>query len=86
MHQFCKETGVGMIPWSPLFSRQLARLLGYDGSIRSARSTAHDDGMTEADEEIVRRVEEFAGKKGWKMSQVALVSLKMKRGGVDCGV
>lgn len=34
--------------------------------------------MTEGDEAIVRRVEELANKKGWKMSQLALVWLRSK--------
>jgi Predicted oxidoreductases (related to aryl-alcohol dehydrogenases) len=35
MNRFCKETGVGLTPWSPLFGGRLARPLGYDGSVRS---------------------------------------------------
>jgi aryl-alcohol dehydrogenase-like predicted oxidoreductase len=34
--------------------------------------------MTEADKEIIGRVEELAGKKGWKMSHVALAWLVSK--------
>jgi aryl-alcohol dehydrogenase-like predicted oxidoreductase len=30
MIPYCKETGVGLIPWSPLFAGRLARPVGYD--------------------------------------------------------
>jgi aryl-alcohol dehydrogenase-like predicted oxidoreductase len=78
MIRFCKDTGVGIIPWSPLFGGRLARPVGYDKSVRSKMPNPHDSGMTEADEEIVRRVEELAGKKGWTMSHVALAWHKSK--------
>lgn len=78
MNRFCNETGVGIIPWSPLFSGRLARPLGYDKSLRSKRPSSHHPGLTPADEEIVRRVEEVATKKGWKMNEVALAWHKSK--------
>ncbi|RFU24028.1 hypothetical protein B7463_g12313, partial [Scytalidium lignicola] len=78
MIRFCNDTGVGIIPWSPLFAGRLARPLGYDKSIRSKRPSPHHPGITSVDEEIVRRVEELATKKGWKMSVVALVWHKSK--------
>lgn len=78
MNRFCKETGVGIIPWSPLFSGRLARPVGYNESMRSKRPTPHDNGTTAADEEIINRVEKLAEKKGWKMSQVALLWLGNK--------
>ena len=78
MNRFCKETGVGIIPWSPLSAGRLARPVGYDGSMRSKMPSPHDNGTTEADEEIISRVEKVAEKKGWKMSQVALLWLRSK--------
>jgi aryl-alcohol dehydrogenase-like predicted oxidoreductase len=78
MIRFCNKTGAGLIPWPPLFAGRLARLLGYDGSVRSTRPTPHASGLTEADEEIVRMVEKLAGKKGWSMSHVVLVWLRSK--------
>lgn len=78
MNRFCNETGVGIINWSPLFAGSLARPVGYDESPRSKNPMPHDNELTKADEEIVNRVEELAGKKGWKMSQVSLVWLKSK--------
>ena len=78
MIRFCKETGVGITPWSPIHAGRLARPLGYDKSARSKRPSAHHPGLTEADEEIISRVEQVANKKGWRMSDVALVWHKMK--------
>jgi aryl-alcohol dehydrogenase-like predicted oxidoreductase len=72
MIRFCNETGVGLLPWSSLFAGNLARPLGYKDSTRSKTLSPHGSGLTEADEEIIRRVEQLAGKKGWKMSHVAL--------------
>ncbi len=78
MNRFCNDTGVGIINWSPLFTGRLARPVGYNESPRSKFPTMHDNGLTAADTEIVNRVEELAGRKGWKMSQVALAWLKTK--------
>ncbi|KAJ5908159.1 hypothetical protein N7495_000841 [Penicillium taxi] len=78
MIRFCKETGVGILPWSPLFAGRLARPLGFDKSIRSKRPSPHHPNVTAADEEIINRVEEIAKKKGWTMSHVALAWLSSK--------
>jgi aryl-alcohol dehydrogenase-like predicted oxidoreductase len=78
MNRFCQETGVGIIPYSPLFGGKLARPLGQDESTRAKTPTPMAFGLTDADDEIIRRVEELAGKKGWKMSHVALAWLREK--------
>jgi aryl-alcohol dehydrogenase-like predicted oxidoreductase len=78
MNLFCNKTGVGLIPWSPLHAGRLARPLGYNASVRSKRPSFHHPGITEVDEEIINRVEKVATKKGWKMSEVALVWHKSK--------
>lgn len=78
MNRFCKETGVGIIPWSPLFGGLLARPLGVKESERSKTPAPFGSSVTSADEEIIRRVETLAGKKGWKMVDVALVWLRSK--------
>ncbi|KAG4420921.1 hypothetical protein IFR04_005898 [Cadophora malorum] len=75
MIRFCNDTGVGLIPYSPIAGGKLARPAGYDESTRSQMKGPQ---MTEADLEIVKRVEEIAEKKGWKMSQVALAWLRSK--------
>ena len=71
MNKFCDETGVGLIPWGPLYSGLLAKPWGVE-SARSKAVVAMSGGLTEADEIINKRVQEVAEKKGGKMSQVAL--------------
>ena len=77
MNKFCNETGVGLIPWGPLFSGLLAKPWGVE-SARSKTSIAMSGGLTEADEIINKRVQEVAERKGWKMSQVALAWIREK--------
>lgn len=77
MNKFCNETGVGLIPWGPLFSGLLAKPWGVE-SARSKSSAAMSGGLTEADEKINGRVQEVAEKRGWKMSQVALAWIRGK--------
>ncbi len=72
MNRYCRDTGVGIIPWSPHFGGKLAKPLGDTSSVRSQLVSPHTSGLAEADEEIIRRVEKVAGEKGWKMSQVSL--------------
>ncbi|KAK1997090.1 aldo-keto reductase [Colletotrichum falcatum] len=81
MNRFCKETGVGIIPFSPLFGGALGRPLKAEkSSLRSQVTGIMDPGLTEADGNIIRRVEEVAEKKGWSMSHVALTWLRSKGG------
>lgn len=79
MIRFCKETGVGIVPWSPLFGGKIAKPLGV---LDSDRAQAFKDDprtvLTKGDEIIIQRVEELAKKKGWSMAQVGLVWHKMK--------
>ncbi|KAL8752370.1 MAG: hypothetical protein Q9199_005787 [Rusavskia elegans] len=77
MNKFCNETGVGIIPWGPLFGGLLAKPWGEE-STRSKMSVAMSGGLTEADEGINKRVQEVAEKRGWKMSQVALAWVRGK--------
>jgi len=73
MNAFCNATGVGLIPWAPLSRGHLARPLEAFGSTtRSEGEKKSGAEQSEADREIVRRVQEVAEKKGWKMSHVAL--------------
>lgn len=79
MVRFCKETGVGVIPWSPMSGGKLARPLGKKETIRAnTPSPGGADTLSEADEEIIRRVEGLAEKKDWKMGEVALAWLVTK--------
>ena len=78
MLPFCADTGVGVIPWSPLARGRLAR--PWD-STETARSEGDEFGRTlygahaDSDEAIVGRVAAVAGDRGVPMSQVALAWL-----------
>ncbi|GJC84776.1 aldo-keto reductase dtxS3 [Colletotrichum liriopes] len=65
MNRFCKETG------APKAEKT---------SARSQIKGLMNPGLTEADENIIRRVEEVAEKKGWSMSHVALAWIRSKGG------
>lgn len=72
MNRFCDETGVGLIPWGPLAHGTLARPTDADSTTRSSKSAHLLPGQTDADKEIIARVEAIAKEKGWSMGQVAL--------------
>lgn len=75
MNKYCHDTGVGLIPWAPLYRGHLARPVNKEQtSVREqhSKNSPMQSDMNSEDTEIVRRVEELAGKKGWKMSHVAL--------------
>jgi len=74
MNKFCHETGVGLIPWAPLYRGNLARPLDTPETTRFQATKGHPmfKDMQGADVEIIKRVQELAEKKGWKMSHVAL--------------
>lgn len=75
MIPYCLDSGVGLIPWSPMARGALARPWGERSTLRE-----NSDGAikrlvrsreSEADKIIVNRVEEVASKKGLSMAQVA---------------
>jgi aryl-alcohol dehydrogenase-like predicted oxidoreductase len=70
MNKYCHETGVGLIPWGPLYGGYLARPL--EGTSETSRATSAPRNLSDADTEIVKRVIELAKKKDWTQSQVAL--------------
>ncbi|KAL5466105.1 hypothetical protein PMIN07_003802 [Paraphaeosphaeria minitans] len=71
MHPYCAHAGIGLIPWSPLAQGKLAR----PWSTSSFRNDNNPFGTlvssTPADEAIVAKVEEVAGRLGVSMAQVA---------------
>jgi aryl-alcohol dehydrogenase-like predicted oxidoreductase len=71
MNKYCDLTGVGLIPWAPLCRGILARPPSAEKTERSAEDRAKT-GYSEVDKQIVKRVQEIAEKRGWKMSHVAL--------------
>jgi len=77
MNKFCDATGVGLIPWAPLCRGHLARppdahgkTLRSEGELKSKMSST--GAAFDTDLKIIKRVQELAEKKGWKMSTVAL--------------
>jgi aryl-alcohol dehydrogenase-like predicted oxidoreductase len=77
MNRFCHETGVGIIPWAPLYDGDLARPLTQRPTERGMYDRQRKV-ITEADEEIVHRVEQLAKGKGYTMVQVALTWARKK--------
>ncbi|KFY04720.1 hypothetical protein V491_09274 [Pseudogymnoascus sp. VKM F-3775] len=72
MNRLCKDTGVGLIPWSPMYAGRLARPVGDYKSARAGMANPYHPSLTAADREIIGRVEQLANKKGWKMNDIAL--------------
>ena len=75
MIPYCADTGVGLIPWSPIARGVLARPWG-DRTTSREKTDSFMQMMirsreSEADKMIVDRLEEVANKKGVKMAQVA---------------
>ena len=74
MHPLCVDTGIGVIPWSPLARGRLTR----DWDDTTARSDTDEFGKTlytqteESDRRIVRAVADIADVRGVSRAQVAL--------------
>jgi len=80
MNKYCALTGVGLIPWSPLYRGHLARPVDSDPTPRSESIKRNPTfgGISDVDKKIIGRVEELAKKKNWKMAQVALAWIVQK--------
>ncbi|CRK19868.1 hypothetical protein BN1708_000512, partial [Verticillium longisporum] len=63
MLPFCRASGVGVIPWSPIARGLLAKPLGEE-SVRSKMDKKKDLWFADANLDIVGRVEEVAKKRG----------------------
>ncbi|KAK6079874.1 aldo/keto reductase [Seiridium cupressi] len=76
MNRFCNDTGVGLLPWAPLCRGHLARPPSDFGSTDRSKlesdGTPGSHGTVEPDLTIIKRVQEVALQRGWKMSHVAL--------------
>jgi 1-deoxyxylulose-5-phosphate synthase len=72
MHPFCLETGVGVIPWSPLARGRLTRPPGQHTTTRSGSDTIAERMYGDADDAVVRAVADVATARGLPMAQVAL--------------
>ncbi|KZT34671.1 Aldo/keto reductase [Sistotremastrum suecicum HHB10207 ss-3] len=80
MNAYCNKFGIGLIPWGPLSDGHLARPLGASQTARTEvmKSFGMEKKFSDADTEIIKRVEEIAKKRGWKMGQVALAWIQTK--------
>lgn len=73
MNRFCLSTGVGLIPWAPLYRGHLARPLGTETErFEATKSHPMFRDLEGSDVDVIKRVQELAEKKSWKMSHVAL--------------
>ncbi|KAI1075390.1 putative aryl-alcohol protein [Whalleya microplaca] len=76
MIRFCNDTGVGLIPWAPLCRGHLARPASDFGNTERSKiekdTSPGSHGTVEPDLTIIKRVQEIADKRDWKMSHVAL--------------
>jgi aryl-alcohol dehydrogenase-like predicted oxidoreductase len=76
MIPYCKDTGVGLIPWSPMARGALAR--PYDSRTSVRENSDHIlSGMirgreSEIDKVVIGRVQELAETKGVSMARVAI--------------
>lgn len=79
MIPYCKDAGIGLVPWSPLARGVLARPWTARNSNRETTDLAMKALVrtreTEADKAIVDRVESIAKTKGVSMAQVAIAWL-----------
>ncbi|KIJ46101.1 hypothetical protein M422DRAFT_29479 [Sphaerobolus stellatus SS14] len=73
MNPYCKFEGIGLIPWAPIAGGALARPLNAQTSTARGVNNTKRQVQSNADKEIINRVEEIAKKKGWTMAQVATV-------------
>ncbi|GES66846.1 aryl-alcohol dehydrogenase [Aspergillus terreus] len=79
MIPYCLDSGVSLIPWSPVARGVLARPWASRSTVREQSDIVLNMFIrareTEADKAIVDRVEELAAKKGLSMAQVAIAWL-----------
>lgn len=79
MHPYCRDAGIGIIPWSPLARGLLTRPFKADKRQRTVRETTDVYSQlmigptTERDISIINRVEEIAKIKGCSMAQIGIV-------------
>lgn len=72
MNPYCKDTGVALVPWSPLCMGLIARPLGEETARSEQLTWIKELAQTEANKTIINRVEELAKKKNVAMAQIAI--------------
>ena len=81
MVPLCREEKIGLIPYSPLASGRLTREWSSESTLRAATdqiAKGKYDSTSDADQLVVKRVAELAGKHGVPRSQIALAWLLQK--------
>ncbi|KIY53406.1 Aldo/keto reductase [Fistulina hepatica ATCC 64428] len=79
MLAYCKFHGIGVIPWGPLNAGALARPVQTPETTRWNATTAwRNANFSDADVQIINKVEEIAKNRGWSMAQVALAWVNSK--------
>lgn len=78
MFPYCRDAGIGLIPWSPLARGLLTRPFTADAekTIREGDDSTAEmliGPTTDTDIAIIGRVEELAGKKNCSMAQVGII-------------
>lgn len=79
----CLDQGIGLVPWSPLARGRLTRPWKAETTTRSETDKFQKTlygGTEEADEAVVKRLEEMATQKGLPMATVAMAWLLSKPG------
>lgn len=77
MIEYCKLTGVGIIPWSPNARGVLTRPLGVKGDTNRTEADIHRfqklglDHLSESDQTIVKRIEELSKKYNVSMAVIS---------------
>ncbi len=84
MIPYCRETGIGIIPWSPLargfLSGSRKRNAGAETERSKSDQYANEMYFQEADFQVLDRVMELAGKKNVQPAQIALAWVLHKEG------
>lgn len=75
MIPYCRDTGVGLIPWSPIARGALARPFNDRSTTREKSDKMLDmlirSKESEIDKRVISRVEEIAKKRGVSMTTIA---------------
>lgn len=75
MIPYCRDTGVGLIPWSPIARGALSRPFASRGTTREKSDNYLKEMIrnneSEIDKKIIDRVEEIAKKHGVSMTTIA---------------
>ena len=84
MIPYCRDTGVGLIPWSPIARGALARPFTERGTIREKTDAAMEwlvrSKEGEIDKQVIGRVEEIAKKRDVSMTAIATAWCLSKEG------